>query len=506
MVDIHLEYDPQPKQILFHATTAHQIFYGGAAGGGKSHCMRWDAIEFCLNNPGCDAYLFRRSLPELEANHIRKIKAELPDHYGLGTYKENRKRYEFTNGSGINFSYCEREDDVTRYQGAEIHWLGIDEASHFTEFQINYLRTRVRLGSWSPANYKGPTDAKFKGLLPRIAFSSNPGGPGHNFLKETFILPHAPGEIFTDWTLTDDDAPEGERWDTIFIPAAIKDNKYLPKGYEGQFKALPPEMAKALAEGDWDTIVGQAIHNLSKARHQLRNFTPPKHWTRFMVMDWGTAKPFSIGWYCVSDGAILAGKDGWPERWLPAGAVVRYAEWYGWNGKSDQGCRMSSRNVVREILSREKTRGDVIDFRVGDSHMWAQTDGPTVRENMFDASDGLFVLQRSKKDRVTNYAEVISRLAGNPRFTDEGVEEDDPMFFITVACEHFWRTVPTLTLDKVDPEKGPDTKMEDHVYDEVGYAMRSRPFVSTKEDRWQAVHGYEAARALAKTVDPYATG
>ena len=71
---LKLDYDPQPKQALLHKCKARQILFGGAVGGGKSHSLRWDAIAFCCENPGLQAYIFRRSLPELESNHIQQIK------------------------------------------------------------------------------------------------------------------------------------------------------------------------------------------------------------------------------------------------------------------------------------------------------------------------------------------------------------------------------------------------------------------------------------------------
>ena len=75
---IKLDYDPQPKQALLHKCKAKQILFGGAAGGGKSHSGRWDIIGFCLENPGLNAFVFRRSLPELDGNHIQPMKKELP--------------------------------------------------------------------------------------------------------------------------------------------------------------------------------------------------------------------------------------------------------------------------------------------------------------------------------------------------------------------------------------------------------------------------------------------
>lgn len=502
MSEIVLEYSPQPRQALLHGTAAHQIFYGGAVGGGKSHALRWDAVGFCLDNPGLDAYLFRRTRSELDMTHIRRIEMELPNE--LGRYNKTGNRFEFVNGSVLNFCYCEVETDVTRYQSAEFHWLGIDEASHFTEFQLAYLRGRVRLGDFRPRGWDGEPGSKFKGLLPRIVFASNPGGPGHDFLKRTFIQPNPSGEvIFADSSMRDD--PEDLPWPSIYIPAKARDNKYLAKGYTGQFKSLGPELYKALTEGDWDAVVGQALHNLSREKHMLRPFTPPRHWTKFMVIDWGSARPFSVGWYTVSDGAVLKGRQGVSDMVLPPGAIIRYNEWYGWNGQTNKGCGMASQAVAQEILRREKERDETMDYRVGDSEMWSKHDGPSTAERMYEATDGRFSMRKAVKDRKQNYSEILARLAGDDRYMIDGSEGDFPMLFITSNCEHWWRTVPVLVLDPNDPEKGPDTKMEDHPYDDTSYACRSRPYVTTEKDRYLEEWGSEIQRARGKSGDPYAT-
>lgn len=493
-------YEPQPRQALLHSTTARQCLYGGAAGGGKSHAIRWDGIAFCLANPGCQAYLFRRTRVELEQTHIRMIKRDLADDR-IGKYAENRNCFEFTNGSVLYFCYCERESDVTRYQSTEMHWVGIDEASHFTEFQIQYLKTRNRCGGWMPEQDRE--------RLPRFVMGSNPGGPGHSYLKLTFIDAGPPETYFHDTEMVDPDDPDDKGWLSIFIPAKIKDNRFLDKGYGATFGGLPPEYAKALREGDWDAVVGQALHTLSRERHQLRSFTPPRHWTRFQVQDWGTASPFSVGWYCVSEGATLNAKAGWPEVWLPAGAVIRYAEYYGWNGKANQGARLPPQTVARKIIYYEKERNEpLMDYRVADTEMWAQKHGPAAIHYFEDADpQHPLIYRKSVKDRKRNYQEVLARLAGNPRFLEDGTEEEDPMFFATANCIHFWRTVPSLTLDEIDPEKGPGDKSSDenHCYDEVAYACRSMPYVTTEWDRHMQEFGEDIRRAQGKGVDPYAT-
>lgn len=496
-VDVHLDYQPQPKQALLHSTQARLILYGGAVGGGKSHAIRWDLISWCLSVPGINCMLFRRTLGELEENHIEQIQDEIPPE--LGTYNVTKNIFRFYNGSRIKFAYCEKEQDVKRYQGAEIHVLGVDEAAHLTQFQLSYLLGRCRLGK-----FRTDVPEKYRHLLPRAVFGSNPGGPGHSFLKRQFIDPSPPLTLFRNTQFKDPDDQKDEGKLSIYIPARMEDNKYIDEDYSGSLFGLPKEMVEAYRNGDWDAVVGQALP-VTRVRHGLRPFKPPPFWTHFMSIDWGTGKPFSIGWYAVSDGAILEAKHGHPERYISPGAVVRYAEWYGWNGEDNKGCRMDSRQVARGILARESERGDPpMDYRIGDSGMWAQHDGPSPAENMRD-EDPRLALRMSKKDRERNYDEFLCRLSGNPDYREDGVEEDHPMFFCTLDCTHFWRTVPSLTLDGTDPNKGPDTKEEDHVYDDVVYGLRSRPFMTTEDDREEEDFRRHMRRYGKKTEGRYAT-
>ena len=492
---VTLDYQPQPRQALAHSVRARQILYGGAIGGGKSAFLRWDAIAFCLQNPGLDAYLFRRTLGELEDNHIRVIQREIPGE--LGEYRESKKRYEFFNGSGINFCYCEKLKDIYRYQGAEMHWVGIDEAGQLEPPQIAFLKTRNRLGSFKPAQ---------EGLLPRFVMASNPGGPAHAYLKRRMIDPALPETMFFDDEMRDARNPDDRGWSSIYIPAKMSDNKYLDTDYAAALGALPPELQQAYRDGDWDVVVGAALHSLDKRRHQLRPFKPPRHWTKFMSMDWGSAKPFAVLWLTVSEGAWLDARGDWPKVYLPPGALIVYDEWYGWSGKENEGCRMESQAVAREILKREQERGEVMDYRVGDSQMWASSDGPSPEERMRLATDSRFVLMQAQKDRKINYGEILARLAGeNIDLGDQVVKL--PMLYITQNCRHGWRTLPGLVLDDNDPEKGPadEKKQEDHWYDSCAYSCRSRPYVTTVEERWEEENREIIKQARRVNADPYST-
>ena len=126
------------KQSFAFRSRATEILYGGAAGGGKSYFLRAMAMVYALDVPGIQIYLFRRTLPDLRANHLRgptSFHVMLADHVasGICTWKAQESRFVFSNGSCISLNYCQYEDDVQKYQGSEIHLLLIDELTHFSE-------------------------------------------------------------------------------------------------------------------------------------------------------------------------------------------------------------------------------------------------------------------------------------------------------------------------------------------------------------------------------------
>lgn len=491
-----LNYVPQPRQLQLHRSRARQTLFGGSAGGGKSRALRWDCIYYCIRNPGLEAYLFRRTYGELEDNHIRPLLRELPQ--GIATYKSSKSTFDFKNGSKLVLCHAEHLNDYLKYMGAEMHILAVDEAALFEVLQLIELRARVRLGSFSLKIRK-----EDRLYLPRMILGSNPGGPSHLFLKRTFIDPAPPGELFHDDALINPADPDSKGWTTMFIPARMKDNKYLDKDYGVVFGAMSKERAQALRDGDWDTIEGAALHLLDKKKHWLPKFSPPKWWSTFMSMDWGSSAPYAVGWFTSVGEDLLIPHDG--GTYVPKGSIIQFAEMYGWTGKENEGCRKPSSLVAKEILDYEKTLNiRSPDYRMGDSAMWARIDGPSPAENMMTATEGKLILTRCKKDRTANYDEIMCRLAGNPFLREGGVKEEHPTFFITEDCVHTWRTLPTLRLDKLYPDKGPDDLGENHIYDMIVYLLSTRPYAVSKADR--DLEEYEAIkRLIRRNVDHYAT-
>src|SRR5260370_4777949 len=60
------------------------------------------------------------------------------------SYNESKHLVTWTNGSTTRFGYCRNENDVYQYQGAEFLFIGIDELTHFTLKQWQFLTSRNR--------------------------------------------------------------------------------------------------------------------------------------------------------------------------------------------------------------------------------------------------------------------------------------------------------------------------------------------------------------------------
>ena len=447
MTVISLSYQPQERQKLLHSTMATQILYGGAAGGGKSHSLRWDAYDFCMKNPGIAAYLVRKSLPQLEANHILPLKRELPKE--LGKYNETKKRFDWWNGSTLQFRHCEYDRDLDDFQGWECHWLGIDEAAQLNPEHIKYMKTRVRLGSWAP------TDAAAKARLPRCVMTSNPGGPGHHYLKQLFIDSGPPETIFYDKEMRNPNNPDHEGWSSIFIPAKMADNVHLDDDYAGQFGQLPEWQAQQLRDGDWNVIPG-AFFDCFNHENIIKPFTPPPWWSRFRSCDWGFATPFSIGEWVVSDGSPVETPDG--TQTYPEGALIRVWEWYG-NETGNKGLRMDGTAVGSQVIAqRGKCLPGPIDPSAGRADM-----GPSAMEKM--AKAGL-IFFKGDNQRESGWQEMYARI-------------NDNMLLVFDTCFDFLRTIPALTADPLNPndvlKEG-----EDHVGDETRYMCMARPYKKEK--------------------------
>jgi len=416
--------------------------------------------------PGIQVYFFRRTLPDLRDNHLRgptSFQVLLDPYLRSGHVKgpSQENEFRFWNGSILHLCYCDSENDVEKYRGAEIHVLIIDELTHFSEYQYRFLRSRVRIAGLS-------LPEKYKKRLPRIEAASNPGSIGHAWVKRTFITPKPFTEV---WRTSSDEGGMLRQ----YIPAKLSDNPYLTKDdptYADRLRGLGSDsLVRAMLEGDWDIVAGQAFEKLRRDIHCIEPFDPPDDWLCFGSFDWGSSKPFSFGLWTVANGNQLP--DG---RLFRRGAIIRFNEVYGWNGKPDEGLRREATEVADMLKARIGIRK--LAYIAADPSMWKVDGGPSIAETMLRRG---IVLRRADHNRITGYVEVRQRING---------DGDGPMLYATKNChDGFWRTMPDIVMDERHVEDI-DTDQEDHVADDVRYACVSRPWMQAphrkkeKPDRW----------------------
>lgn len=248
-----------------------------------------------------------------------------------------------------------------------------------------------------------------------------------------------------------------------FIPARLYDNPHLSADdpeYENRLRGMGSDnLVRAMLEGDWDLVAGQAFEKLRRDLHGIEPFEPPADWICFGSLDWGSARPFHFGLWAVANGNALA--DG---RTYRRGAIVLFNEIYGWNGKPNEGMRKEAEEVAEMMRRRIGERK--LAYISADPSMWKVDGGPSIAETMLRRG---IVLRKADNSRLVGYQQVRQRIAG---------DEEGPMLYATRNChDGFWRTMPDLVMDESKVEDV-DSDTEDHAYDSTRYACMSRPWIS----------------------------
>lgn len=256
---------PEPPQHRFLALeTTRETLYGGAAGGGKSSALLAAALQY-VDVPGYSALLLRRTFRDLNQPDalIPRSKEWL-----AGTdakWNDNDHRWTFPSGATLTFGYLAHEDDKLQYQGAAFQFVGFDELTQFSETQYTYLFSRCRRPSatpdqtiadergWSASDFAdGRTRVSRLAQVPlRVRAASNPGGPGHEWVKQRFGLYREEGDPTDapyvchrpDWSGT-----------RVFVPARLADNPHVDaESYVGNLQELDHHTRRQLLDGDWDS-------------------------------------------------------------------------------------------------------------------------------------------------------------------------------------------------------------------------------------------------------------
>ncbi len=283
-------YDAFPRQKQFHKSKAKYRLFGGAAGPGKTKALLWEAILQANEVPGADTLLLRRTYPELESSLLAYFRRDVPRHF-YKKYNESKHVVTWLNGSTTRFGYCRNENDVYQYQGAEFLFIGIDELTHFTLKQWQFLTSRNRC----PIKFYIDDEKQRKPVIATMAGATNPGNIGHAWVKALWV-DHQPPAGYDQTGRYD--ANEYE-----FIRAWLSDNPIYANDveYRRTLEVLPEHLRKAFLDGDWNVFAGQYFDIFDYGRHTARpeEIRLEAWWPRWISIDWGFQHPSAVYWHCA---------------------------------------------------------------------------------------------------------------------------------------------------------------------------------------------------------------
>ena len=427
-------------QTQFLAAGEREVLYGGSAGGGKSYAMLADPLRY-MGHPSFSGLLLRHTTEELR-ELVWKSQEIYPKIWKGIKWSERKMQWVAPSGARLWMSYLDRDDDVLRYQGLAFSWIGFDELTQWaTPFAWNYMRSRLRTASSDLPIYMRAT--------------TNPGGPGHGWVKKMFIDPAPYGKTFDATNIETGEVlkyPAGHSkagqalFKRKFIPARLSDNPYLSRegDYEAMLLSLPEQQRRQLLEGDWDIKEGAAFTEFNRDIHVVEPFHIPSNWVKFRSCDYGYGSFSAVLWFAVS----------------PSEQLIVYRELYV--------SKVLATDLADMINELEAEDGN-IKYGVLDSSLWHKRGdtGPSLAEQMIMRGCRFRPSDRSKGSRVSGKNEIHRRLQ-----VDEYTEEPRIVFFDT--CTNMVSQLPAIPLDKKNPEDV-DTRAEDHLYDALRYGIMSRP-------------------------------
>lgn len=390
---------PLPWSLPFHAAAraadhegaADEIAIGGARGPGKTHasftqvavddCQRRNELVFLyLRKVGKAA---RESLERLTQKLLKTIPYRPNWQTGSILFAET--------GSRIIVGNFQNESDIDKYLGLEFDGIAIEEGTQLSESKIVQIRGSLRTSrpDWRP----------------RIYYTTNPGGVGHQWFRKKFVQP---------WR-------RGEELFTRFFPASYKDNPFLDAGYIRYLESLTGVLGRMWRDGDWDVGAGQFFTNWDYKKHVLKPFDIPQHWPVWASLDYGFSHPTAVYWHAANGNTIYTVAEHSAPRWLVQQHAARIKE------------------ISAETSHLRRPVHQLQAFVAGHDCFANRGDrqGKTIAQQY--AEHGI-KLTKANINRIGGAAEMLARLGND----EAGIE---PSWYIFDNCPRLIETIPAMLSD-----------------------------------------------------------
>lgn len=452
------------SQVKFLYCPVHEVLLHGNRGPGKTEALLMSFASQVGKGYGSAwrGILFRKTFGDLD-DVVKKLKALYPRLFAGFRFLESKSEYKCTwpTGEVLLLRNLMNEKDYDQYHGHEYPWLGFEELTQW-ETDGPYLLMHSCSRSSTP------------GMPTMIRATTNPSGAGHRWVKKRFNLPHGTDKVINE-------PVEGVILSRVAIKSNLDENFVLMTATPN-YKALirksakTPAKAAAWLDGSWDITSGGLIDDLWNADyHAIPNFNTariPRSWIINKSYDHGQSRPFAVLWWAQSSGEPIQLPDG-REIGGVKGDMILLAEWYGSNGRDNEGLRMAAGSIAIGIKDREEDLGVGYRCTLGpaDTEIWSKDSRGTQRSPADDMEDeGVFWdrADKSPGSRKRGWEVLRSFLEGS--IPNEDGSRDKPGLFVCVRNRHWLELVPPMPQGKDDPDDLPDT-YEDHICDATRYRL-----------------------------------
>tara|TARA_R100001463_G_scaffold14733_2_gene38670 strand:+ start:3416 stop:4795 length:1380 start_codon:yes stop_codon:yes gene_type:complete len=405
--------------------TAKEILFGGSRGGGKTSAgIAWMIEPTYLNNPSYRGLVIRRNYDDLR-DWIDRAKIF---YTSLGVkVTGNPAEFRFPSGAKIRTGHLADSDATYKYLGHEYHKILIEELT-IIPTEENYLRLISTCRS------------TIKELEPQVFCTTNPGGVGHQWVKQRWV------DVARNKEYIDPVTSQSR----IFIPSQVYDNPTLMEAdpnYVKHLEGLPEELRRAWLDGDWDVFSGQYFNKFRYEKHVCKPFKIPKDWYRYRSIDYGFANYFATIWTAVDfDGNAYVYREHYEKQQPLSYHTAKILELSG-----DEKYQNTLADPAMWIRNPQNTNNW---SNAMPSHM-------SIAEIM--TTDGVPV-NRANNDRVNGWNVVREYLEWNDS------DKPEPRIKFFSNCKNLIRTLPMLVHSEKRPEDL-DTTQEDHLADALRYNL-----------------------------------
>lgn len=501
------------QEVAIHSTCDHTL-YTGTRGPGKTdtQLMKFRQGVGQGYGPFWRGIILDREYKNLD-DLILKSRRWFPE-FGDGAKfmaSTSALKWVWPTGEELLFRSATDEKDYWDYHGHEYPFIGWNELTKYPTPDLYDMFMSTNRTSFRPEDHPVFIDRvilrdygkqvqvhrSHKNAMPfvlpeiklQVFSTTNPYGPGHNWVKRRFIDPAPYGQVVeTNVEVVNPKTREKEvvTKTQVAIFGSYIENVYLTKEYIATLtQEKDKNRKKAWLTGSWDIIAGGAFDDVWNARrHVVPRFVIPPGWRIDRAYDDGSSHPFSVGWFAEADGTeaeILDRATGEWRTFCPQpGSIIQLFEWYGSELDevtkqpsigTNKGLKMSARNIAKGIIEREVSL--MANGWISEQPRPGPADNRirNVIDSELDTTEQLMAKQGVRWEESDK--SPGSRIVGLQLLRDRleaAVTGEGPAFYVMDVCRATIALLPVLPRDakKLDDV---DTTAEDHPYDMIRYRV-----------------------------------